>query len=329
MGRPNTLAVQVDLFDGGTAASIHLTLAGDGFRGAGLLGSRVRRPRVADREGPPGWDGTDLHVVSDDELLPLLTRRREMSDEQLAAVMDAALRAETWHRSPQPFRPGTHLTQEFQALRDAVGPALRATAESLAKRHDSGRPFVDPIAAEQGQRLRDCGCSYPAIRGMNLLPKGMPSRLACRGQRRIGINDVRVNRHDWRRRKQRAQRGQSPAAPTRGEGTAYQLGDSLHGYEHPIAFQRRFPRFDRQALPNRSVSGDEHSAEHVGVQQDSASPRWRHRRIASQNASASSSVSPGMPLRLGPGALARSCSRGTTSPIRASSHVSVAVISAS
>ena len=48
-------------------------------------------------KAPPGWDGTDLRVVSDDELLPLLTRRREMSDEQLATVMDAALRAETWH----------------------------------------------------------------------------------------------------------------------------------------------------------------------------------------------------------------------------------------
>jgi hypothetical protein len=48
-------------------------------------------------KAPPGWDGTDLHVISDDELLPLLTRRREMSDEQLTTVMDAALRAETWH----------------------------------------------------------------------------------------------------------------------------------------------------------------------------------------------------------------------------------------
>ncbi|MGB3909970.1 MAG: hypothetical protein WBL06_05825 [Pseudolysinimonas sp.] len=83
-------------------------------------------------KAPPGWDGTDLHVISDDELLPLLTRRREMSDEQLATVMDAALRAETWPRSPQPSRPGAHLTQEFQALRDAVGPALETTRPAAA-----------------------------------------------------------------------------------------------------------------------------------------------------------------------------------------------------
>ncbi|GHF11770.1 nuclease-related domain-containing protein [Pseudolysinimonas yzui] len=89
-------------------------------------------------KAPPGWDGTDLHVVSERGLLPLLTRRREMSDEQLTTVMDAALRAETWHRSPQPSRPGTHLTQEFQALRDAVGPALETTRPLAAA---SSRPL--------------------------------------------------------------------------------------------------------------------------------------------------------------------------------------------
>jgi hypothetical protein len=88
-------------------------------------------------KAPPGWDGTDLHVVSDRGLLPLLTRRRELSDEQLTTVMDAALRAETWHRSPQPSRPGAHLTQEFQALRDAVGPALESTRPAAAAAYSS------------------------------------------------------------------------------------------------------------------------------------------------------------------------------------------------
>jgi hypothetical protein len=92
-------------------------------------------------KAPPGWDGTDLYVVSERGLLPLLTRRREMSDEQLAKVMDAALRAETWHRTPQPSRPGAHLTQEFQALRDAVGPALASTRPAAAAAYSS-RPVV-------------------------------------------------------------------------------------------------------------------------------------------------------------------------------------------
>ncbi|MGB3909973.1 MAG: hypothetical protein WBL06_05840 [Pseudolysinimonas sp.] len=83
-------------------------------------------------KAPPGWDGTDLHVASERGLLPLLTRRRKPRDEQLTTVMDAALRAETWHRSPQPSRPGAYLTQEFQALRDAVGPALEATRPAAA-----------------------------------------------------------------------------------------------------------------------------------------------------------------------------------------------------
>jgi hypothetical protein len=93
-------------------------------------------------KAPPGWDGTDLHVISERGLLPLLTRRREMSDEQLTTVMDAALRAETWHRSPRPSRPGAHLTQEFQALRDAVGPALETTRPTAAAAEYSSRPVA-------------------------------------------------------------------------------------------------------------------------------------------------------------------------------------------
>jgi hypothetical protein len=100
----------------------------------------------------PGWDGTDLHVVSDDALLPLLTRRREMSDEQLTTVMDAALRAETWHRSPQPSRPGAHLTQEFQALRDAVGPALETTRPAAAAAYSSGPVARPPVRTRTPSR---------------------------------------------------------------------------------------------------------------------------------------------------------------------------------
>jgi hypothetical protein len=31
-------------------------------------------------KAPPGWDGTDLHVISERGVLPLLTSRRELSD---------------------------------------------------------------------------------------------------------------------------------------------------------------------------------------------------------------------------------------------------------
>jgi hypothetical protein len=96
-------------------------------------------------KAPPGWDGTDLHVISERGLLPLLTRRRELSDEQLTTVMDAALRAETSHRSPQPSRPGTHLTQEFQALRNAVGPALKTTRPATAAAYS-----LRPVARRPG-----------------------------------------------------------------------------------------------------------------------------------------------------------------------------------
>jgi hypothetical protein len=117
-------------------------------------------------KAPPGWDGTDLHVISERGLLPLLTSRRELSDEQLTTVMDAALRAETWHRSPQPSRPGTHLTQEFQALRDAVGPALETTRPAAASAYSS-RP-----AARRPVRTRT--------------PSRRPARSSRRRRRSIG-----------------------------------------------------------------------------------------------------------------------------------------------
>jgi hypothetical protein len=103
-------------------------------------------------KAPPAWDGTDLHVISERGLLPLLTRRRELSDEQLTTVMDAALRAETWHRSPQPSRPGTHLTQEFQALRDAVGPALETTRPAAAAEYLSRPAARRPVRTRTPSR---------------------------------------------------------------------------------------------------------------------------------------------------------------------------------
>ena len=67
----------------------------------------------------PGWDGVDLHVVSDRTLLPLITRRREVSDDQLNRILDAAMRPDIWHTSPVASAPGRHLGREFDALRDS------------------------------------------------------------------------------------------------------------------------------------------------------------------------------------------------------------------
>ena len=88
----------------------------------------------------PGWDGTILHVVSDAELPTLLQRRREMSDEQLTKVLDAALRPETWHRAPRASQPGRNFAREFDALRDAVGPGLDWTGAAPIR--TASRPRV-------------------------------------------------------------------------------------------------------------------------------------------------------------------------------------------
>jgi hypothetical protein len=123
-------------------------------------------------EAPPMWENTELHVVEERGLLALLAGHREMSDEQLATVMDAALRAETWHRSPQPSRPGAHLTQEFEALREAVGPALEST-----------RPGVTPLPRRAPRRPARTRTRYPSRR---------PARSSLRRRRSVGEEILRL-----------------------------------------------------------------------------------------------------------------------------------------
>jgi hypothetical protein len=92
----------------------------------------------------PGWDGITLNVIADDGLPALLGRRREMSGDQITRVLDVALEAGTWHRSPQPSAPGRNYAREFDALRDAVGPGLESTRPAAVARPDSPPRAVRP-----------------------------------------------------------------------------------------------------------------------------------------------------------------------------------------
>lgn len=76
---------------------------------------------------PAGWDGQTVEVIPEAGIYRLLDRRRELSDEQLSRVVEVAVRPETWHRTFRDSRPGAHLAREFDALRDAVGPAPERT----------------------------------------------------------------------------------------------------------------------------------------------------------------------------------------------------------
>lgn len=51
----------------------------------------------------------------------------KVSDDQRNRIMEAAMRPEVWHTSPVDSVPGRHLGREFDALREAVGPALDST----------------------------------------------------------------------------------------------------------------------------------------------------------------------------------------------------------
>lgn len=110
----------------------------------------------------PGWNGIDLHVVSDRALLAFITRRREVSDDQLNRMLDAAMRPEVWHTSPVASAPGRHLGREFDALREAVGPALDSTRpDVVAAPRDPGRaprgswtPTTRPARTRGAKRSR-------------------------------------------------------------------------------------------------------------------------------------------------------------------------------
>jgi Nuclease-related domain len=63
-------------------------------------------------------------VLRDSDLLAALRGRAEFSTEQVARIRDAAVRPETWATSVAPSSNGAHITAEFQALEEAVGPRL-------------------------------------------------------------------------------------------------------------------------------------------------------------------------------------------------------------
>jgi hypothetical protein len=102
-------------------------------------------------KAPAGWNGQEIGVVTDIHLHSHLSRRREMSDEQLATVVDAATHPETWHRSPQPSRAGFDLAREFDALRSAVGPAMDRTHATTPKATRTAEP-AKPVTMSRREK---------------------------------------------------------------------------------------------------------------------------------------------------------------------------------
>ncbi len=85
-----------------------------------------------DFKAPAGGGDADptIHVVRESDLYDLLFVRREFSDEQLVRIVSAAIQPGTWHQSPLPSSNASHISREFVALEEAVGPAFLSTLPS-------------------------------------------------------------------------------------------------------------------------------------------------------------------------------------------------------
>lgn len=83
-------------------------------------------PGTITRKAPAGGGVGDpeVRVIADQDLLRVFMDRPIFSEEQVARIATAAVRAETWHRSPVESTIGHHITREFEALEEEVGPQL-------------------------------------------------------------------------------------------------------------------------------------------------------------------------------------------------------------
>jgi hypothetical protein len=115
-------------------------------------------PARISRKEPPGGGPTDppIEVISQTELRDALLRRREFSDEQVARIVDAAVRPDTWSDFPLAESNGAHLAREFEALEREVGPRLaqpRGQVRAAASvRPAARRGYAQTPRARQGSR---------------------------------------------------------------------------------------------------------------------------------------------------------------------------------
>jgi hypothetical protein len=106
-------------------------------------------------KAPAGGGEADpeIRVVRDTELLNVLRTRAEFSEEQVARIVDAAARPETWSENATPSTNGARVSREFQALEQEVGPRL-----SLPR----GQVRAAPARAQRPARSYSSARSQPS-----------------------------------------------------------------------------------------------------------------------------------------------------------------------
>lgn len=88
---------------------------------------------ITHRAAAAGGERTpEIRVTTERELLGELRGRAIFSEEQVKRIVDVAVLPATWHSSPVVSTVGRHITREFAALEEAVGPRL---AEPIIKQH--------------------------------------------------------------------------------------------------------------------------------------------------------------------------------------------------
>jgi hypothetical protein len=89
------------------------------------------------KTAPNDIDGVRVFATTADQILRLIDTRRELSDDQVARIAEAARRPNTWLRTLRPTAPGAHLAREFDALSAALAPAMsRRSAPRPAARRE-------------------------------------------------------------------------------------------------------------------------------------------------------------------------------------------------
>ncbi|HOY83585.1 MAG TPA: hypothetical protein PLB92_15740, partial [Rhodoglobus sp.] len=124
-------------------------------------------PNRITHKAPAGGGEADppIKVVRDTELFNVLLVRREFSDEQIARIVDAAIRPDTWSDSTTPSTLGTHVAREFQALEQEVGPRL-SLPRGVARAGVQSRSRQARPAAARSRQARP-----PAARSSRRRPK--------------------------------------------------------------------------------------------------------------------------------------------------------------
>jgi hypothetical protein len=100
----------------------------------------------------------EVRVLRQDQLVAALSERPEFTVEQVTRILDAAARPETWTEHVVPSSRGSHITREFQALEEAIGPRLsmpRGLPTPAAQRRLPSRtPFAASRPRFQPKRRR-------------------------------------------------------------------------------------------------------------------------------------------------------------------------------